>query len=447
MNIFPFKSKNMKTKHFLITTLILFIKLSIVVAQNSQSSDSLRLEWIIAETIRQHPTVMSAEEALNNADARIAYAKTGYNPMIEMGLNYSNLGPTVKLTIPDMGTFQLYPENNYSAALNIKETVYDFGRTRQNVQMENRNKVLTGEALEQVKQKMSVAAIGNFYTLLFLQESYIIKEEQLSALNKHLDYVKKLKSTGAATDYQILSTNVRISEIESQKADILAAIKIQQAVLNSLIGHDNKETPVVKKELGLANILMTSDSLLPYALRNRDEMIMGKEKINIAKIRYDLTRSQMKPVLNFMASGGFKNGYVPNLNEIKANYVVGLGLAVPVFDAGRTRSNLRMVESSIKTLNLETNNTERSISAEVSEAIAYMDLAVQKMKQQELQLDQAIKANELAETSFRSGIITNLDLLDANTSLSQSRLMLLKSKIDYVVSIYRLKAALGMRLY
>jgi outer membrane protein TolC len=83
----------------------------------------------------------------------------------------------------------------------------------------------------------------------------------------------------------------------------------------------------------------------------------------------------------------------------------------------------------------------------VSEAIAYMDLAVQKMKQQELQLDQAIKANELAETSFRSGIITNLDLLDANTSLSQSRLMLLKSKIDYVVSIYRLKAALGMRLY
>jgi len=437
----------MKTKHFLIITLILFIKLSIVVAQNSQSSDSLRLEWIIAETIRQHPTVMSAEEALNNADARIAYAKTGYNPMIEMGLNYSNLGPTVKLTIPDMGTFQLYPENNYSAALNIKETVYDFGRTRQNVQMENRNKVLTGEALEQVKQKMSVAAIGNFYTLLFLQESYIIKEEQLSALNKHLDYVKKLKSTGAATDYQILSTNVRISEIESQKADILAAIKIQQAVLNSLIGHDNKETPVVKKELGLANILMTSDSLLPYALRNRDEMIMGKEKINIAKIRYDLTRSQMKPVLNFMASGGFKNGYVPNLNEIKANYVVGLGLAVPVFDAGRTRSNLRMVESSIKTLNLETNNTERSISAEVSEAIAYMDLAVQKMKQQELQLDQAIKANELAETSFRSGIITNLDLLDANTSLSQSRLMLLKSKIDYVVSIYRLKAALGMRLY
>jgi outer membrane protein len=412
-----------------------------------QAGDSLSLKYIIDEIIRQHPTVKSAEEALNNADARIGYAKTGYNPFIDLGANYTNLGPVVKLTIPSMGTFQLFPENNYSAAVNIRQTVYDFGRTKQNVEIENRNKVFTEEALEQVKQKISVAAIGNFYSLLFLQEAYIIKDEQLAGLNEHLDYVKKLKSTGAATDYQILSTNVRISEIESQKADIVAAIRIQQSVLNSFLGQNDKNTPRVKKELDQNMILFTGDSLLPYALRNRDEMLLEREKINIAKLRYDLTKTQLRPVISAMASGGAKNGYVPNLNEIKPNYAVGVGLAVPIFDAGRTKYNLKMVESSIKTLNLETENTVRTISAEVTESIAYMDLAIQKMKQQELQVDQAIKANQLAETSFKSGIITNLDLLDSNTSLSQSRLMLLKSNIDYVVSIYRLKSALGIRLY
>jgi outer membrane protein TolC len=44
-------------------------------------------------------------------------------------------------------------------------------------------------------------------------------------------------------------------------------------------------------------------------------------------------------------------------------------------------------------------------------------------------------------------VITNLDLLDANTSVSESSLMLLKAKIDYVTSVYKLKAALGERIY
>jgi outer membrane protein len=451
--IFYFKNKTMKTKFILLSIIFLTAILPQGSSQGGQQSvnslpgDSLSLQYIISEIIRQHPTVKSAEEALNNADARIGYARTGYNPNIDFGASYSNLGPVIKLTIPSMGTFQLFPENNYSAAVNLRQTVYDFGRTKQSIEIENRNRVYTEEAIEQVKQKMAVAAITNFYSLLFLQEAFIIKDEQLSDLNTHLDYVKKLKSTGAATDYQILSTNVRISEIESQKADILAAIKIQQAVLNSFLGQNDKNSPVVKKELYQDKILFTGDSLLPYALRNRDEMLLEKEKINIARLRYDLTRTQLRPIISAMASGGAKNGYVPDLNQIKPNYTVGVGLAVPIFDAGRTKYNLKMAESSIKTLNLETENTMRTISAEVTESIAYMDLAIQKMKQQELQLDQALKANELAGISFKSGVVTNLELLDANTNLSQSRLMLLKSRIDYEVSIYRLKSTLGIRLY
>ncbi len=70
-----------------------------------------------------------------------------------------------------------------------------------------------------------------------------------------------------------------------------------------------------------------------------------------------------------------------------------------------------------------------------------------KVSQYELQLAQALKAYSLAETSFNSGTITNLDLLDSNTSVSESRLQLLKARMDYAASIYKLKAAMGERLY
>jgi hypothetical protein len=38
-------------------------------------------------------------------------------------------------------------------------------------------------------------------------------------------------------------------------------------------------------------------------------------------------------------------------------------------------------------------------------------------------------------------------LLDNSTALSESRLMLLKAKIDHTVNLYKLKSTIGERLY
>jgi outer membrane protein TolC len=154
-----------------------------------------------------------------------------------------------------------------------------------------------------------------------------------------------------------------------------------------------------------------------------------------------------RPNLNFQASAGAKNGYIPDLNQMRPNYIIGIGFRMPIYDGMKTKYRVSQARSAITSISWETETAKRNISTEVIEAEANTNAAGKKVTQFELQLDQAIKANSLAETSFRSGTITNLDLLDANTSLSESRLMLLKAKIDYVVSIFRLKAALGIRLY
>jgi len=74
-------------------------------------------------------------------------------------------------------------------------------------------------------------------------------------------------------------------------------------------------------------------------------------------------------------------------------------------------------------------------------------LLKKKIKQFELQLSQAKKALSLAEISYKSGVITNLDLMDATTTVSESQLSLLKAQIDNVVNQYKLKVALGEKLY
>ena len=113
----------------------------------------------------------------------------------------------------------------------------------------------------------------------------------------------------------------------------------------------------------------------------------------------------------------------------------------------KNKLNLLQAQSAITSLSYESESAKRTISNEVNDALAYLNASKKKIAQFELQLQTALKAYALAEISFKSGTITNLDLLFANTSVSESRLMLLKARIDYVASVYKLKVALGERIY
>jgi outer membrane protein len=420
---------------------------SIIDTNMKSSGDSLSLRSIIEKVIANYPAVKAAEEAVNYADIRIGLAKTGYNPVVDITAGFANLAPVTKLTFPSLGTFQLYPAYNYSASVNLQQLVYDFGRTRQNVEFENENKAVGQQTLEQVKQRLSLLTVNNFYALFFLQAEIKIKDEQLTALNEHLQYIEKMMATGSATEYQVLSTKVRISTVESQRVDIIASLAAQQASLNSLLGNDQAVRPVVKNELSVDPPVIPSDSILSYAFHNRDEVLINEKKTSLAELRYGITKLQNRPLLSLQASGGAKNGYIPDLGKLTPDYVVGLGLRIPIFDGMKNKYYLSQAQSAITSLSYESDFTKRTISNEVYESEAAMFAAKKKISQFELQLSQALRAYSLAETSFKSGVITNLDLLDANTSVSESSLMLLKARIDYAASVYKLKAALGERIY
>jgi len=436
-----------KKSIFTAIAFIVFMNTIVVGQTINPTNDSLSLKSVIQQVISSYPTVRIAEEAIKNADSKIGLAKTGYNPVIDMTATFANLAPVTKLNFPGLGTFQLYPGYNYSAQVNIQQLIYDFGRTRQNIELENQSKAIGIQTLEQVKQKLSLYTISNFYTLLFLQAAIKIKDEQLTDLKEHLHYIEKVMATGSATEYQVLTTQVKISSVESQKVDLIAAQNTQQAALNSLLGNSNATNPVVRNELSVIPPVIPSDSVLSYAYHNRDEVLINEKRASLAELKYGMTKLQNKPYLSLQASGGAKNGYLPSLEKLTPNYVIGMGLKVPLFDGMKNKYNLSEAQSAITALSFESEYTKRNISNEVYESEALMVAAYKKVNQFELQLKQALKAYSLAETSFKSGAITNLDLLDANTSVSESSLLLLKARIDYAASVYKLKAALGERIY
>ena len=412
----------------------------------SAQTDSLSLNTILTQVLANFPAIKKNMIEQSAADARIGMAKTAYLPDISVNSSFTNIGPAPSI---DFGgkSFKMYPNNMISASADVHETIYDFGRTSNNIDFVTKSKELITLSAEQIKQKLSLSVLNSYYAMVFLQEAVKIKDEQINTLKEHLRFVEKKKETGSATQYEVLTTKVRISTIENQKTDIQSALKIQICQLNSLLGQPEKTTLVVKKELQSLQSFSPSDSLLTIATQSRQELKIAQEKVTLSELHYKVVGMQSNPGLGFFASGGSKNGYFPDLNKQTLNYAVGLGLKIPLFDGGRKKYSLIQAQTEIDGNKEDIELARRTIVNEVVESEANVQSALQKIEQSELQLQQAQQAYVLAETSFKSGVITNVELLDNATSLSETKLMMLKTKIDYSLSVLKLSIALGKRIY
>jgi len=424
-----------------------FLSLMIFIPLSHAQSDSLGLTTIIQQVINNYPSIKKAEQDIEAANARIGLAKSAYYPLINISVDYMRLGPVTSLTIPSLGTFTMNPANNYNATLNYNQTIYDFGKTSGKVDLENQNKLLSQLSLEQLKQQLSLSLLNHYYSVLYLQEAIKIKDEELKTLGEHLTFVEKQEATGTSTQYAILSTKVRISATENQKVDLQTSLQVLQTQLNSFIGNPQEQPLMVKEELLSPVLLAASDKLVSNAYQQREELKIARQRSEIASAHYHIAGIANNPEFNLFASGGLKNGYIPELDVIKANYVAGVSFKLPIFDGKRAKYNKQQAQTEIKSVEQDTELARRNITNEVIENRANVDASLKKIVQQELQLKQAQQAYELAQTSFQAGTVTNLDLLDSETAMAESRLALIKSRIDYTVSLLKLKIATGEHIY
>jgi outer membrane protein len=416
--------------------------------QAQTTVDSLTLASILTTVVNDYPTLKKAENDLMSAEAKINLTKTAFLPDINFSTSYNRIGPVTSIAFGGKD-FQLNPDNLYNATFSISENIYDFGKTIRNIALDEKNMELVQLSVDQIKQQLSMVVMGNYYTICFLQEAIQIKDDQLNTLNKHLQFVQKKAETGSATQYDIMTTKVRISSIENQKTDLQTTLQIQISQMNSFLGKPLSNSVVLKKELQVQQMIPSIDSLCNMAFANRSEMKIARQKENIAKSKLDVVKVQNNPSLNFNATGGYKNGYFNSaLQDVgKLNYVVGVGFKIPLFDANRAKYAKIQANASLEGNQQETELVRRNITNEIIECRANAEAAFKKVNQSELQLQQALQAYNLAEVSYKAGTITNLDLLDSYTSLSESKLALFKTKIDYTVNLKRLKIALGERIY
>ena len=202
-------------------------------------------------------------------------------------------------------------------------------------------------------------------------------------------------------------------------------------------------TLLLKGDISISPFFMERDSLISLAEKQRPEYKLALNARALADLRRSLAAKGRLPMLNLNLLYGVKNGYIPDLNVLRGNWVAGLQLQVPVFEGFQTRYKKEEAEADYRASGSQLEDTRNIIASQVQQALSDVQTSLNKLQTTKVQLNQAREAKDIAATQYAIGVISNLELLDAETLLTQAHFIYLRAQYDYVISRYALDRAIG----
>ncbi|MGD8426384.1 MAG: TolC family protein [Balneolaceae bacterium] len=414
-------------------------------AQAKQAAqDSLSLQDAIQISLKNQPSLDQVEAEINAAESGVNQAKTAYFPQVDVEGSYNYVDPVSSFDF-NGNSLKVLPNNNYDAHVAARQLIYDFGKTRENIALA-RSKTLTAkQRREVVKWTISYYTAQTFYSVLYLDQSMKVVDEQLKTLNEDLDIAKKKRANGSATDYDVLSIKVRIGEEKNRKLDLVNQKQKLISTLRKLFGWEPGKAVLVRGKLELRNEEHISDLNKIYTNRPDYNVLLQQKKV--LQQAYKLRSLSDRPNLTAGIFAGFKNGYQPDIKELLGNYSIGLRLKVPIFNAHITRYQKQEVQANINALNAQSRKLEREIQEQVEKAKTDVQTGKQKLETADLQIEQAKEQLRLAKIRYRNGVITNTDLLAAETALTRARFQKVTTTYNILLSQYDLKKAVGEKIW
>lgn len=411
------------------------------------AQDTLTVEQAVQRVVQSHPAVVRASENVQASQARVLQAEAAKSPDAGFEGIYTRIGPVPQLYFPGLGDFKLYPENNYDAHVGGQYTVYDFGKANAAVEAAQSHVQSAHDAVEMTKNGLAYQTIRTFYTILFLQKSIQVTDEQISALNQHLLTTQKKVESGTATSFDVLTTQVRVAAAQNQKAELENTMNQQQIILHQLLGIPSEQRVQLRGEFRMTPVFLNIDSLVQQAFNQRTEMKLAHDAEQSAELQSKAVSYGTMPSLKVNLAYGVKNGYIPNLDVLRGNWVAGVQVQVPIYDGKRTDHQEEEAEANVLAAQAHVKESERQVRGDVERAVGDIQTALNKLQISNLQLEQAKEAVSIARKRYETGSVTNLDLLDAETAESAAQLGNVQALYNYVLSVYELKHATGAALF
>jgi multidrug efflux system outer membrane protein len=150
-------------------------------------------------------------------------------------------------------------------------------------------------------------------------------------------------------------------------------------------------------------------------LERRPDVAEAERQLASANARIGVAKAAFFPVLRLTGSAGYLSGEVDNLfNWDSRIWSIGPSLSLPIFATARNHAKLRNTQAAFE--ESVANYRQRVLVAfgDVENSLAAIRFLAQQAEAQDRALASARRATDLADQRYRAGIVSYLEVVDAN---------------------------------
>jgi outer membrane protein len=405
----------------------------------------------------QAQNLMSLFETARGYDATYKAAQSQYTANLSKGEQAKALLlPTVGLTAnlnntnfdrltPPTGTFSA---QSAALTLNASHPLYRPANSA-SYQQGMRQLSVASIQLKAAEQDLMVRLSQAYFDVLISRESLEFVRAQKTAVAEQLAAAKRNFEVGTSTITDSREAQARYDLVLSQEIAAENDLRIKRMALNQLVGLNNIEPKSLSSKAKLtAPELSSVDQWVRQSSEANPVVLQNRAALDIAKLETTKAEAGHKPTLDLVAGftpTRYKDGTGINAVQVDNNLTsVSLSFNMPLFAGYATQNRIKETLALEEKARSDLEAAERNVAQ--ATRTAFFGLLsgigqVNALQAAEASSQSALDANKLG---YQVGVRINIDVLNSQSQLFQTKRDLAKARYDVLLGQLRLRQAAGV---
>jgi outer membrane protein len=420
------------------------------IKKNMITALSLSLKDAIQIALLNNKDIQIQAQQIDSAKANIVAAQGQFLPTADLSYGYTYSGEFPKINSALFSNSKKDPsyffgyQNNNVADFSANQVVYNGGANSVNLKQSRINLKIQGESLRAKKLEVEFEAKRLFYGLLLAYETERITQNLLDQANAHYVDVKSKFEQGTVSKFDVLQSKVQVSKVMPEVVRARNDIDIIKAELKKLLSLKMQDAVNIGGKLDCTFIDINQSAFLSEAYSRNPQMILKLLGVDMTKWGIEFARAGYGPMVNANFDYNFKSNNTSRMFNYKhSGWSAGATVTIPVFDGFSTKAKVDEARVKYNQAGLEKENVSDQIAVDITRSCLDLKESSTIIDYEKDSIEEAKEALKIANIGYDNGVMTNLDVLDSQVSLSQVERSLANGIYDYLIAKAFLDKTMG----
>ena len=345
-----------------------------------------------------------------------------------------------KEVFPGLPAF-IGPYSVFDARLRLTQSIFNLAALRR-YQAGKYGVALAEEEQRFITQKVITATALTYLAVAEGEEAVSSAKANVQLAQTLFDLATSQRNAGLATGLDVTRAETRLANQQVQLAQAQTSLDTARLELLRVVG-----APLASR-LILAQALRFNPedphdaaAAVHSAIAERSDLRAAELRQKIARTQYRAATAGWAPSVNFAGDYG-SSGIQPDETNLPTRSVA-IGVDIPIFNGGRTRSEVQVAASLTRQAEAQTNDLKAAIEKDVRQALDNLVTRESQVKAAQKTLALAARELELSQDRFRNGVADNIEVVTAQTALENARQTLVMSLAQFNIARLNFASAMG----